>query len=156
MHVPSLFGLVVQPCGTCRTQKRRHCTLIIGPLVTGSTRRRRVSFPTLQQLGFRFFSVEVACDIEGSWVGNVQCCHDKDPIIITPQRGNKQFTVENAVLLLHRILGSIVINSGAAVISHGSIAFTIPHVNSESLLEDFKHALVWGSSVKQSPQAWLL
>ena len=26
----------------------------------------------------------------------------KDPIIITPQRGNKQFTVENAVLLLHR------------------------------------------------------
>lgn len=46
-----------------------------------------------------------------------------DPIIITPQRGNKQFTVENAVLLLHK-----------------------------SLLEDFKHALVWGSSVKQSPQ----
>lgn len=25
-----------------------------------------------------------------------------EPIIITPQRGNKQFTVENAVLLLHR------------------------------------------------------
>ena len=24
-----------------------------------------------------------------------------EPIIITPQRGNKQFTVENAVLLLH-------------------------------------------------------
>ena len=25
--------------------------------------------------------------------------------------------------------------------------------NSESLLDDFKHALIWGSSVKQSPQA---
>jgi len=47
----------------------------------------------------------------------------KDPLVITPQRGNKQFTVENAVTLLHR-----------------------------SLLDDFKHALVWGSSVKQSPQ----
>merc|ERR1719291_986155 len=46
-----------------------------------------------------------------------------DPIVITPQRGNKRFDVENAVCLLHR-----------------------------SLLEEFKHALVWGSSVKQSPQ----
>merc|ERR1712217_685206 len=47
----------------------------------------------------------------------------KDPIVITPQRGNKQFTVENAVTLLHK-----------------------------SILNDFKSALVWGSSVKQSPQ----
>jgi len=101
-------------------------------------------------------SIEVGCDIEASRVGNVQCCHDKDPIIITPQRGNKQFTVENAVLLLHRILDSIIINLGVAVISPSSTAFKIPHVDSESLLEDFKHALVWGSSVKQSPQAWLL
>lgn len=46
-----------------------------------------------------------------------------DPLILTPQRGNKTFTVENAVLSLHR-----------------------------SLMDDFKHALVWGSSVKQSPQ----
>jgi len=47
-----------------------------------------------------------------------------DPLVITPQRGNKHFNVENAVGLLHR-----------------------------SLLDDFKHALVWGSSVKQSPQS---
>lgn len=46
----------------------------------------------------------------------------KDPLVITPQRGNKQNTVENAVGLLHK-----------------------------SLLDEFKHALVWGSSVKQSP-----
>jgi len=46
----------------------------------------------------------------------------RDPLVITPQRGNKQSTVENAVQLLHK-----------------------------SLLDDFKHALVWGSSVKQSP-----
>jgi len=46
----------------------------------------------------------------------------KDPLVITPQRGTKQNTVENAVGLLHR-----------------------------SLLDDFKHALVWGSSVKVSP-----
>jgi len=45
-----------------------------------------------------------------------------DPIVITPQRGNKTFTVENAVLLLHK-----------------------------SLLDEFKSALVWGSSVKMSP-----
>jgi hypothetical protein len=48
----------------------------------------------------------------------------KDPIVITPQRGNKTFTVENAVGLLHK-----------------------------SLLDEVKHALVWGRSVKQSPQA---
>lgn len=46
-----------------------------------------------------------------------------DPLIITPQRGNKTFTVENAVRLLHR-----------------------------SLLDEFKHALVWGSSVRTNPQ----
>mmetsp|Transcript_62183 Transcript_62183/g.140069 ORF Transcript_62183/g.140069 Transcript_62183/m.140069 type:complete len:438 (-) Transcript_62183:33-1346(-) len=46
----------------------------------------------------------------------------KDPLVITPQRGNKRCDVENAVMLLHK-----------------------------SLLEDFKHALVWGSSVKTSP-----
>lgn len=46
----------------------------------------------------------------------------KDPLVITPQRGNKQNTVENAVGMLHR-----------------------------SLLDEFKHAIVWGSSVKQSP-----
>eukprot|EP00928_Gymnodinium_smaydae_P009583 TRINITY_DN13595_c0_g1_i1.p1 TRINITY_DN13595_c0_g1~~TRINITY_DN13595_c0_g1_i1.p1 ORF type:complete len:440 (+),score=133.98 TRINITY_DN13595_c0_g1_i1:105-1424(+) len=47
-----------------------------------------------------------------------------DPIIITPQRGNKQFTVENAVRLLHK-----------------------------SLLDEFKNALVWGTSVKMQPAA---
>merc|ERR1719188_906795 len=46
----------------------------------------------------------------------------KDPLVLTPQRGNKTMTVENAVMLLHK-----------------------------SLLDDFKHALVWGSSVKTSP-----
>lgn len=45
-----------------------------------------------------------------------------DPLVVTPQRGNKQMTVENAVGLLHK-----------------------------QLLDDFKSALVWGSSVKQSP-----
>ena len=28
----------------------------------------------------------------------------KDPLILTPQRGNRQFNVENAVQLLHRLL----------------------------------------------------
>lgn len=32
------------------------------------------------------------------------CRLARDPIIITPQRGNKLFTVENAVLLLHSCL----------------------------------------------------
>jgi len=45
-----------------------------------------------------------------------------DPIVITPQRGNKTNTVENAVMLLHK-----------------------------TLLEEFKCAMVWGSSVKLSP-----
>merc|ERR1712232_1020456 len=45
-----------------------------------------------------------------------------DPIVLTPQRGNKTFTVENAVLCLHK-----------------------------SLLEDFKSAMVWGASVKTMP-----
>lgn len=45
-----------------------------------------------------------------------------DPIVITPQRGNKMCTVENAVLLLHK-----------------------------SMLEDFKSAQVWGTSVKTAP-----
>ncbi|CAK0865707.1 unnamed protein product [Prorocentrum cordatum] len=48
----------------------------------------------------------------------------KDPIVLTPQRGLKNFTVENAVTLLHK-----------------------------SILEEFKHAIVWGTSVKTSPQA---
>merc|ERR1711957_1019562 len=48
----------------------------------------------------------------------------KDPLIITPSRGTKHCDVENAVTILHK-----------------------------SLLEEFKHALVWGSSVKISPQA---
>jgi ribosome-interacting GTPase 1 len=46
----------------------------------------------------------------------------KDPIVITPQRGNKTMTVENAVGLLHK-----------------------------ALLDYFKNALIWGSSVKHSP-----
>mmetsp|Transcript_65497 Transcript_65497/g.142869 ORF Transcript_65497/g.142869 Transcript_65497/m.142869 type:complete len:413 (-) Transcript_65497:22-1260(-) len=45
-----------------------------------------------------------------------------DPLIITPQRGNKTCTVENAVGMLHK-----------------------------ALLDDFKSALVWGSSVRLSP-----
>jgi len=45
-----------------------------------------------------------------------------DPIVITPQRGNKQTTVENAVLLLHK-----------------------------SMMEEFKCAMIWGSSVKMAP-----
>merc|ERR1712196_319430 len=45
-----------------------------------------------------------------------------EPLVMTPQRGTKRCDVENAVLMLHR-----------------------------SLLHDFKHALVWGRSVKQSP-----
>mmetsp|Transcript_119090 Transcript_119090/g.370992 ORF Transcript_119090/g.370992 Transcript_119090/m.370992 type:complete len:414 (-) Transcript_119090:61-1302(-) len=47
----------------------------------------------------------------------------KDPLVITPQRGNKTCTVENAVGMLHK-----------------------------SLLEEFKSALIWGSSVRLSPQ----
>merc|ERR1711879_820420 len=47
----------------------------------------------------------------------------KDPLVMTPQRGNKQCTVENAVGMLHK-----------------------------SLLDEFKCALVWGSSVRLSPQ----
>jgi len=46
----------------------------------------------------------------------------KDPIVITPQRGTKQQNVENAVGLLHK-----------------------------SMLEEFKSAMIWGSSVKTSP-----
>mmetsp|Transcript_32853 Transcript_32853/g.83148 ORF Transcript_32853/g.83148 Transcript_32853/m.83148 type:complete len:442 (-) Transcript_32853:71-1396(-) len=46
-----------------------------------------------------------------------------DPIVMTPQRGNKQFTVENAVSLLNK-----------------------------TMLEEFKSAQVWGTSVKISPQ----
>lgn len=46
----------------------------------------------------------------------------KDPLVITPQRGTKRIDVENAVMLLHK-----------------------------SLLDEFKHALVWGKSVKTSP-----
>lgn len=46
----------------------------------------------------------------------------KDPLVLTPQRGNKMMNVENAVMLLHK-----------------------------SLLDEFKHALIWGKSVKQSP-----
>lgn len=47
----------------------------------------------------------------------------KDPLIMTPQRGNKLPTIENAVGMLHK-----------------------------SLLDDFKCALVWGACVKTSPQ----
>eukprot|EP00435_Cladocopium_sp_Y103_P009342 s2326_g2.t1 len=46
-----------------------------------------------------------------------------DPLVLTCQRGNKTFTVENAVGLLHK-----------------------------SILDEFKSALVWGSSVRASPQ----
>lgn len=46
-----------------------------------------------------------------------------DPMVITQQRGNKQCTVENAVGMLHK-----------------------------SLLDEFKSALVWGTSVRGSPQ----
>lgn len=46
-----------------------------------------------------------------------------DPMVITPQRGDKTCTVENAVGMLHK-----------------------------TLLDEFKSALVWGSSVKASPQ----
>jgi len=45
-----------------------------------------------------------------------------DPLVLTPQRGNKTMTVENAVLCLHK-----------------------------SIMEEFKHAVVWGTSVKTSP-----
>lgn len=45
-----------------------------------------------------------------------------DPIVITPQRGNKQNNVENAVGLLHK-----------------------------TILDEFKAAMIWGSSVKQTP-----
>jgi len=45
-----------------------------------------------------------------------------DPLVITPQRGTKTIDVENAVTLLHK-----------------------------SLLDDFKNAMVWGSSAKTSP-----
>lgn len=45
-----------------------------------------------------------------------------DPLVITPQRGTKTIDVENAVTLLHK-----------------------------SLLDDFKSAMVWGSSCKTSP-----
>jgi small GTP-binding protein len=48
----------------------------------------------------------------------------QDPIVLTPQRGLKNFTIENAVTLLHK-----------------------------ELLADFKNALIWGRSVKTSPQA---
>lgn len=47
----------------------------------------------------------------------------KDPLIMTPQRGNKMCTIENAVGMLHK-----------------------------SLLDEFKSALVWGASAKTSPQ----
>lgn len=47
----------------------------------------------------------------------------KDPMIITPQRGNRQATIENAVGMLHK-----------------------------TLLEEFKSAMVWGTSVRLSPQ----
>lgn len=46
-----------------------------------------------------------------------------DPMVITPQRGNRECTVENAVGMLHR-----------------------------TLLDEFKCAYIWGSSVKGSPQ----
>jgi small GTP-binding protein len=46
-----------------------------------------------------------------------------DPLVMTPQRGNRFLTVENAVGMLHK-----------------------------SLLEEFKAALVWGTSVRSSPQ----
>lgn len=46
-----------------------------------------------------------------------------DPMVITPQRGDKTCTVGNAVGMLHK-----------------------------TLLDEFKSAMVWGSSVKASPQ----
>lgn len=46
-----------------------------------------------------------------------------DPMIITPQRGDRTCTVGNAVGMLHK-----------------------------SLLDEFRSAMVWGSSVKKSPQ----
>eukprot|EP00440_Ansanella_granifera_P017010 gb/GFBE01018479.1/.p1 GENE.gb/GFBE01018479.1/~~gb/GFBE01018479.1/.p1 ORF type:complete len:412 (+),score=111.19 gb/GFBE01018479.1/:1-1236(+) len=46
-----------------------------------------------------------------------------DPIVLTVQRGDKTMTVQNAVGLLHK-----------------------------SILDEFKAALVWGSSVRASPQ----
>lgn len=46
-----------------------------------------------------------------------------DPLIITPQRGDKTCTVENAVTMLHK-----------------------------SLLDEFRAAMVWGASVRLSPQ----
>mmetsp|Transcript_94248 Transcript_94248/g.210780 ORF Transcript_94248/g.210780 Transcript_94248/m.210780 type:complete len:412 (+) Transcript_94248:104-1339(+) len=47
----------------------------------------------------------------------------KDPMIMTPQRGNRTMTVENAVGMLHK-----------------------------SLLDEMKSALVWGASVRLSPE----
>jgi len=47
-----------------------------------------------------------------------------DPLVITAQRGNKTASVENAVGMLHK-----------------------------SLLDEFKCAMVWGASVRNSPQA---
>mmetsp|Transcript_91241 Transcript_91241/g.143329 ORF Transcript_91241/g.143329 Transcript_91241/m.143329 type:complete len:416 (+) Transcript_91241:60-1307(+) len=46
-----------------------------------------------------------------------------DPMVITPQRGNKTCTIENAVGMLHK-----------------------------TLLDEFKSAMIWGTSVKASPQ----
>lgn len=46
----------------------------------------------------------------------------KDPLVMTPQRGNKQCNIENAVGMLHK-----------------------------SILEEFKSCLVWGLSAKNSP-----
>eukprot|EP00928_Gymnodinium_smaydae_P011488 TRINITY_DN14230_c0_g1_i1.p1 TRINITY_DN14230_c0_g1~~TRINITY_DN14230_c0_g1_i1.p1 ORF type:complete len:416 (+),score=93.24 TRINITY_DN14230_c0_g1_i1:81-1328(+) len=46
-----------------------------------------------------------------------------DPLVLTPQRGDKTATVENAVGMLHK-----------------------------ALLDEFKSAVVWGTSVKSSPQ----
>lgn len=46
-----------------------------------------------------------------------------DPLVMTPQRGDKTWTVENAVGMLHK-----------------------------SLLDEFKCAMVWGASVRTSPQ----
>merc|ERR1719188_2079702 len=47
----------------------------------------------------------------------------KDPLVMTQQRGSKTPSVENAVGMLHK-----------------------------SILEEFKAAMVWGSSVRSSPQ----
>lgn len=47
----------------------------------------------------------------------------EEPIVLTVQRGDKTFTVQNSVGLLHK-----------------------------SILDEFKSALVWGNSVKASPQ----